>query len=89
MKTLEIYVSGRVQGVSYRFNTVKKAKLHNITGSVRNLYDGRVKVIATGQETDLQLFLEELRRGPVLAKVTEISMQEIPLEKYENFRIVY
>ena len=89
MKTLEIYVSGRVQGVSYRYDTVKKANLHNIHGSVRNLYDGRVKVIATGEEADLDNFLEELRRGPVLASVTKIIVNEIPLEEYETFRIVY
>jgi acylphosphatase len=89
MKTLEIYVSGRVQGVSYRFYTVKKAKQYNLTGSARNLYDGRVKVVATGAETDLNHFLEELRQGPVLANVTEINVNEIPLEEYETFRIVY
>jgi acylphosphatase len=89
MKTLEIYVSGRVQGVSYRFNTVKKAQLHNITGQVRNLGDGRVKVIATGKDNDLELFLKELHRGTSLTNVTELLVNEIPLEEYEIFRIVY
>ena len=89
MKTLEIYVSGRVQGVSYRFNTIKKARLHNITGQVRNLGDGRVQVIATGEDEGLELFLEELRRGTSLANVTELIINEIPLEEYEIFQIVY
>lgn len=89
MKTYEIYVSGRVQGVSYRFFTVKKATQYRLTGTVRNLYDGRVKVIVTGEETDLENLLEELRRGPVLAKVKEVVANEIPLEEYETFRIVY
>ncbi|KQC07556.1 MAG: hypothetical protein APR54_05955 [Candidatus Cloacimonas sp. SDB] len=89
MKTLEIYVSGRVQGVSYRYFTLKKAASLNISGEVKNLVDGRVMIIATGNESDLELFLEELRQGPSQSNVTELRLNEIPLKKYEKFRIVY
>jgi len=89
MKTLEIYVSGRVQGVSYRYYTLKKAASLNITGEVKNLVDGRVMVTATGNEDDLELFLNELRQGPSYSYVTELSFNELPLKKYEKFRIVY
>ena len=89
MKTLEIYASGRVQGVSYRYYTVKKAVRYNIRGEVRNLVDGRVLVIATGDEAELELFLEDLRRGPAMAEVTGLTVNELPLKDYDIFRIEY
>jgi acylphosphatase len=73
MKILEIYVSGRVQGVSYRYYTLKKAISLHITGEVKNLPDGRVMIIAAGNESNLELFLDELRQGPSYSNVTELK----------------
>ncbi len=89
MKTLDILVSGRVQGVGFRYYTVKKAVQYNIKGHVKNMGDGRVKIIVTGNDVDLELFLEELKRGPSMANITDLIVNELPLEKYEIFRIVY
>ena len=89
MKTLDILVSGRVQGVGFRYYAVKKAVQYNIKGHVKNMSDGRVKIIVTGNDVDLELFLEELKRGPSMANITDLIVNELPLEKYEIFRIVY
>jgi len=89
MKTLEIVVSGRVQGVSYRFFTKGKADQFNIKGSVRNQSDGSVKVSATGNCDDLDLFMNELRIGPTFSQIREIIFFEVPVKEYENFRILY
>jgi len=89
MQTLEIVVSGRVQGVSYRFFTLKKANLFNIVGSVKNLSDGSVNVIATGSQANLNLFIDELKRGPSFSRVNNLAYIKVPLRDYDTFRIIY
>ena len=57
---VHIYVSGRVQGVGFRFFTIKCARTYGVTGWVKNLYDGRVEIEAEGQLPNLKLFLDEI-----------------------------
>lgn len=49
--------SGRVQGVGFRFTTCEIARLHSVTGFVRNLPDGRVEVVVQGDPDDVRRFL--------------------------------
>lgn len=70
---VHVFVSGRVQGVAYRFFVERLAADIPMTGWVRNLRDGRVEVIAEGEKTDLENFLGELRRGPRLARVDDLD----------------
>ncbi len=81
-KTVNYYVSGRVQGVCFRMATSQQAKMLGLTGWVRNLNDGRVEVLASG---DLPL-LDELSRwrthGPAMAKV--LNLESIPVEYQEH-----
>lgn len=61
-----------------------------ILGTVRNREDGTVKVVAQGSETDLMLFIELLRKGPVLARVRHIEVVwSEPMEVFHNFNIIY
>jgi len=78
-------VSGRVQGVWYRASTREQAKKLGITGWVRNLPDGKVEVLAFGQREQLDKLLMWLKRGPELAKVTDVQIKEIPWEVHEGF----
>ena len=82
------YVSGRVQGVSFRYFTQDEAAKYDIVGWVRNLPDGRVEFLAEGQKGLLDDFLKALNRGPVAAQVTnlEVSWDKFSGE-YDNFRI--
>jgi len=89
MKTYEMLVSGRVQGVGYRYFALMKANQYKITGSVMNLYDGRVKVVATGSESELESFVIQLKNGPSHSYVEEVLVNELPLEEHEKFRITY
>ncbi|MBN2460220.1 MAG: acylphosphatase [Candidatus Cloacimonetes bacterium] len=90
MKTIEIYVSGRVQGVCYRYFALDKANEYGIVGNVRNLRDGRVKIIARADASSLELFLSALRQGPALARIDNIEMSEIISgESFQGFRIEY
>jgi acylphosphatase len=70
------FVSGRVQGVGYRFFTCEAAERHGIGGYARNLRDGRVEVYAVGTDAQLAAFIADLRRGPRVAFVETIAAAE-------------
>lgn len=59
-KRVEVYYSGRVQGVGFRFTTEDIAARFKVAGFVRNIYDGRVQVLAEGEEEVLANFLEKI-----------------------------
>lgn len=84
----EIYVSGRVQGVGYRFFTERVAQELHITGWSMNLPDGRVKLEIEGGEDEAGRFVEELKEGPRMAVITDVSVTWKPYQgKYSNFFI--
>ena len=69
-----IWVSGKVQKAGYRARVVAIAKDLGIKGMVENLPDGRVKVVAEGEEANLERFAEALRIRNALIDVTEIKI---------------
>ena len=71
-------VSGRVQGVGFRYFALDVARRENLTGIVRNLPDGRVEAIAEGDEESLQRFEAALRRGPSHARVEHMEVDSMP-----------
>ena len=73
------YISGRVQGVGYRFFACHAAERQGVAGYARNLRDGRVEVYAIGSEAQLVALLAELRRGPRHAAVEEVGEAEAEL----------
>lgn len=73
------FVSGRVQGVSFRSFVVKVAERLGLTGWVKNLSDRRVETVAEGEEKDIEKFLELMRKGPLLSEVRDV---EVRREKY-------
>ncbi|MEN3747868.1 acylphosphatase [Sphingomonas sp. HF-S3] len=73
MATQRIFVSGRVQGVTYRDWTVRTAKKFGLTGWVRNLSDGRVEILADGEEEAIGQLVEACREGPTMARVDNVS----------------
>lgn len=84
----EITVSGRVQGVGYRFFTERAALGHGIKGWSMNLPDGRVMLEIEGEKKDVDLFIEELKKGPSMARVTDVSVIWKPaLDSFKNFFI--
>ena len=66
---------GRVQGVGYRGFCAHEAMLLGIDGYARNLPDGRVEVVAEGDESQLRRYVERLREGPMLARVDEVTFR--------------
>jgi acylphosphatase len=87
---LQIIVSGEVQGVGYRYYTQMKAIQFGITGWVRNLHEGGVEILASGEKPDLNLFIEEIRRGNPFSTVNHIEIHETEkTEIYKSFAIKY
>lgn len=89
MKCFHIVVSGRVQGVFFRYNTRIKAESLGIKGFVRNRFDRTVEIVAVGDENPLSEFVKFCKKGPEHAHVDKIDIEEIePDENYENFEIL-
>jgi acylphosphatase len=87
-KTISITVTGIVQGVYYRQSTKAKAIEAGVTGEVRNNGDGSVGVVATGTDNQLNTFIAWCHKGPETAVVSEVKVEDLPLKKFETFRIV-
>lgn len=58
---MTVFYSGRVQGVGFRYNAKSVAAGFEVTGSVRNLDDGRVELIAEGNREELEAFRAAIR----------------------------
>jgi acylphosphatase len=82
-------VSGRVQGVYYRASAQQRARAAGIAGHARNLEDGRVEVLAYGEERRVLEFIDWLWIGPSAAKVTQVTGEVIEFQpelRPEDFR---
>jgi acylphosphatase len=90
MSRLRIHVSGIVQGVFFRANTVSVATRLGLKGFVRNLPDGSVEIVAEGEKELLEKLLEWCARGPEGASVikTEPKWEENKNE-FRVFRVRY
>jgi acylphosphatase len=89
IKQLHLIIKGKVQGVYYRQSTKQKAEELGIFGYVKNLVSGDVEIMAQGEEEKLNSLLDWCRRGPQMAKVTNIkhTLKETANKKYSSFNI--
>ena len=71
--SLKVFVSGRVQGVSFREYTRRKALELGLAGYVKNLPEGSVEVFASGIRPALEKLLAYLRHGPPRASINNVS----------------
>lgn len=81
------YISGRVQGVSFRQSTAAQAEQLGIDGWVRNLPDGRVEIMCEGEADAVRTLREWLAKGPKQAKVTSVELAEQSLQGIAGFII--
>lgn len=84
LKTYQFLIDGFVQGVGFRYYVLTKANLINITGYVRNLFDGRVEVVATCNDYQYDLFLDHLYRGSSRSRVESIEINELPFRSFKG-----
>lgn len=87
---LEALVTGMVQGVSYRWFTLRAASGLGLSGYVSNRGDGSVRIIAEGPRLALEELLQELRVGPAGAVVDEVQcVWAAPRHEFDRFQIRY
>lgn len=84
---IKAVISGRVQGVGFRYSTQYEAEKLGVNGYARNLPDGDVEVVACGDKGQVLRLLEWLKRGPRTARVETLNWHEVPVERYTDFNI--
>lgn len=87
MESKRIVVSGRVQGVGYRYFVVKIANELQLAGFVRNLPNGKVEIEVEGEGSAIATLIDYCQIGPARAAVTSINTQSQPLVGYTSFGI--
>jgi acylphosphatase len=87
-RAIRYLIAGRVQGVYYRAATAARAQQLPLRGSVRNLPDGRVEVIAAGDDAAQRELAAWLWRGPPAARVDSVHIQEWLEPVDEGFAVV-
>jgi len=81
-------ISGRVQGVGYRFFAERVGTQLGLCGYVKNLWDGNVEAYAIGDAVRLEEFKRQLEEGPRMARVTGVQESDEPIDKaYRRFEI--
>jgi acylphosphatase len=89
VSAIHAHVSGRVQGVGFRYTCSGEARRLGLSGWVRNEYNGDVEVWAEGGAEKLDTFLQWLRRGPPSARVDSLDYQQRRPAGYRDFGIEY
>ncbi len=85
-ETLLIRVTGKVQGVGFRFSTLRRAHAVGATGWVRNNEDGSVEALVQGTPEQVDHMLEWMRQGPPSARVDAIDHETLQSDRiYRRF----
>ncbi|MDZ4181671.1 MAG: acylphosphatase [Candidatus Cloacimonadaceae bacterium] len=88
MQTWELTASGRVQGVGFRYFVFQIALAHGIRGYAKNLADGNVKIVASGNEPDLARFYDSVKLGNRHVLVRDLQIMKLDsAEEYNDFKI--
>jgi acylphosphatase len=85
MQAERFFVSGRVQGVGFRYAARHRARELGLTGYVRNLPDGRVEALVQGDQAKIDAFAQWLQRGPPLAQVDDLQRAPAAIEETTVF----
>ena len=84
MKTYQLRITGKVQGVWYRASAKDKALSLGLKGKVWNERDGAVGALVQGPDHQVNEFIEWCKEGPVLALVNEVIVNEMESEEIFN-----
>ncbi|MBW4633343.1 MAG: acylphosphatase [Iphinoe sp. HA4291-MV1] len=82
-----VFISGRVQGVGYRYSTVDTATQLRLTGWVRNLPDGRVEAVFEGSQEVVEDMIRWCYQGPPAAMVKEVLVEYEEPEGLRGFEV--
>lgn len=87
METISITVSGKVQGVFYRQSTRDKAQELGITGTVKNLPNGNVHIMASGTNEQLTQLVTWCKQGPPRAIVSSVDVEKLTPHAFVGFTV--
>ena len=88
-RRVTVIVAGRVQGVFFRASTLEKAQQLSVVGTVRNLADRTVEIVAEGPKTAIEELLRWAHQGPPSAQVASVSISdEEPTEDFKTFEVL-
>jgi len=82
-------VSGRVQGVGFRYSALREAKRLKLNGWVRNAANGDVEIWAEGPQETLDRLLAWLHRGPDYSRVDSVDKTDVAPRGYRDFVVEY
>ena len=89
MKTIEITVKGLVQGIGYRYFIREKAKQTGINGYVKNMSNGNVLIIAEGEESALEDFMQRIKTEHQYAHINDMTVNKAKEEYFNEFKIIH
>ncbi|HKL24316.1 MAG TPA: acylphosphatase [Candidatus Nanoarchaeia archaeon] len=86
-KAVKVIISGKVQGVGFRFFIEKNAKSNNIKGYVKNLSSGGVEAFFQGPGEKVNEMINLCKKGPLTANVKNIDIQEQNPQEFNSFKV--
>lgn len=86
-RAVKLTISGKVQGVGFRFFVKENAQSLGIKGYVKNLPDGEVEAFFQGSKENVNKMIEMCKKGPLTAEVEDIKVEEKEPQNYENFKV--
>ena len=87
--TVNMKITGKVQGVGFRYYVLRQAQELGIRGWVSNKPNGDVEALAQGEKTDLEQFIFKVKEGPSFSRVEDVSLNWLnEAEQYFGFEIV-
>lgn len=84
---VSVLITGKVQGVGYRYSTREAAITRQLTGWVRNLANGRVEALIVGDRANVNSMVDWLHIGPPAAEVSAVTLEEQRLQIFQTFEI--
>ncbi len=83
-----VFVSGRVQGVSFRWYAQRQAQSLGVTGWVTNLFDGRVEAVFEGDKADVERMVNWCFSGPPMAHIEDVKVEwDVATGQFKSFRV--
>ena len=87
--TVKMKITGKVQGVGFRYFVLRKAQELGIKGWVSNKSNGNVEALAHGEKADLEQFIAKVKEGPSFSRVDDVNLNWVnEAEQYFGFEII-
>ena len=87
-RSVHVTITGLVQGVGYRMFVEREAERRRLAGWVRNRRDGSVEAVFSGDDATVTAMLDACRRGPSVARVEEVAVEEYRGPELTRFTVL-